>query len=122
MSGRSSLFRKFARVAVGLACMASFVTAPIRAAAQPAQQAPSLIRDTEIEEILRQDAEPIFQAAGLNPHDVTIHIVADHELNAFTAGGQSLYLNTGLIIEAENPNQLIGVIAHETGHIAGGHI
>jgi len=89
-----------------------------------AQSAPpvSIIRDTEIEQILRSDADPIFTAAGLDPKDVQIHIVADKELNAFSAGGQQLFLNTGLILETKTPNQLIGVIAHETGHIAGGHL
>ena len=84
--------------------------------------APSFIRDTEIEDILRQDCDPIFVAAGLDPKAVQIHIISDRELNAFSAGGQQLFLNTGLIIETKTPNQLIGVIAHETGHIAGGHI
>ncbi|MBS0409644.1 MAG: M48 family metallopeptidase [Proteobacteria bacterium] len=82
----------------------------------------SIIRDTEIEAILRQDCDPIFAAAGLTPQNVQIHIVGDKELNAFSAAGQQVFLNTGLIIETKTPNQLIGVIAHETGHIAGGHI
>lgn len=82
----------------------------------------SIIRDTEIEEILHKDADPIFVAAGLDPKSVQIHIVSDPQLNAFSAGGLQLFLNTGLILETKDPNQLTGVIAHETGHIAGGHI
>ena len=82
----------------------------------------SIIRDTEIEEILHKDADPIFVAAGLDPAAVQIHIISDPQLNAFSAGGQQLFLNTGLIVETKTPNQLVGVIAHETGHIAGGHI
>ena len=82
----------------------------------------SLIRDTEIEAILHQDADPIFVAAGLDPKSVKIYIISDKELNAFSAGGEQLFLNTGLILETKDPNQLIGVIAHETGHIAGGHL
>jgi predicted Zn-dependent protease len=81
----------------------------------------SLIRDTEIEEILHREADPIFAAAGLNPKDVKILLVGDKELNAFATAGQQIGLNTGLILETENPNQLKGVIAHETGHIQGGH-
>ncbi len=95
--------------------------APAPALAQ-AEAAPSIIRDTEIEAILHQDADPIFAAAGLDPKSVQIHIIADKELNAFSASGQQLFLNTGLILETKTPNQLIGVIAHETGHIAGGHL
>jgi predicted Zn-dependent protease len=82
----------------------------------------SIVRDTEIEAILHEEADPIFVAAGLDPKAVQIHLVGDKELNAFNASGEQLFLNTGLILETKTPNQLIGVIAHETGHIAGGHI
>ena len=84
-------------------------------------QAQSLIRDTEIEEILHEQADPIFRAAGLEPEDVDILIINDKELNAFATQGQIIGLHTGLIIETKNPNQLNGVIAHEAGHLAGGH-
>lgn len=81
----------------------------------------NLIRDTEIEETLHVDADPILRAAGLVPKDVTLILVGDKDLNAFTVNGQSIFINTGLIVETANPNQLEGVIAHETGHAAGGH-
>jgi predicted Zn-dependent protease len=81
----------------------------------------SLLRDTEIEEILHEQSDPIFRAAGLNPKEVRILLVGDKTLNAFATQGQVLGLNTGLIMETETPNQLKGVIAHETGHLAGGH-
>ncbi len=84
--------------------------------------APMLIRDAEIESIIRGYAEPIFNAAGIDPAAVKIYVVADNSLNAFVAGGQNLFLFTGLLMSAETPNQLTGVIAHETGHMAGGHI
>ncbi|GAB5459568.1 MAG: M48 family metallopeptidase [Henriciella sp.] len=83
--------------------------------------AQSLIRDAEIEQILREYTDPILVAAGLIPEDVGLYIINDGSLNAFVANGQRIHLNTGLIIEAETPGQLKGVIAHETGHIAGGH-
>ena len=105
------------RVLAGVAALAALAPALLDSAA-----AQSLIRDTEIEETLREDAEPIFRAAGLNPADVKIHIVGDKELNAFVSQGQQMFLHTGLIIETENPNQLRGVIAHETGHMASGHL
>ncbi|MEI9963577.1 MAG: M48 family metalloprotease [Caulobacteraceae bacterium] len=82
----------------------------------------SLIRDTEIEEILHQECDPVFIAAGLDPKQVTIHIVGDKEINAFTPGGLDIFVDTGLISETKVPNELIGVVAHETGHVAGGHI
>jgi predicted Zn-dependent protease len=87
-----------------------------------AQQTMSYIRDAEIESIIRTYATPIFAAAGLDPAAVHIYIVNDPRLNAFVAGGQNLFINTGTLLRSERPNQLIGVIAHETGHIAGGHL
>lgn len=81
-----------------------------------------LIRDAEIETYLRELSAPVMQSAGINPRDVRIYLVNDGALNAFVAGGMNLFLNTGLIIRTETPEQLLGVIAHETGHIAGGHL
>jgi predicted Zn-dependent protease len=81
-----------------------------------------LIRDAEIETIIRVYAAPLFEAAQLDPRAVEVVVVNDPSLNAFVAGGQRIFLNTGLLLAAETPNQLIGVIAHEAGHIAGGHL
>ncbi len=110
------------RAAVGIAAVLSAMALSTAPAYAQEDGGVSIIRDTEIEAILRQDCDPIFIAAGLTPQNVQIHIVGDKELNAFSAAGQQVFLNTGLIIETKSPNQLIGVIAHETGHIAGGHI
>lgn len=81
-----------------------------------------LIRDAEIENIIRDYATPIFNAAGLDSSVVQIHLVNDARLNAFVAGGQRMFINTGLLMRAEDPEEVIGVIAHEAGHIAGGHL
>lgn len=81
-----------------------------------------LIRDSEIEDTIRSWADPLFRAASVDPASVRILIVNDQSLNAFVAGGQNLFLNTGLLTATETPGQVIGVIAHETGHIAGGHL
>ena len=83
---------------------------------------PSLIRDAETERFLRQLARPIFLAANLNPSNISIYIVNDDSLNAFVAGGQNVFINTGLIRKYATPDTLIGVIAHESGHIAAGHL
>lgn len=85
-------------------------------------QSISLIRDTEIEATIRTYATPVFLAAGLDPTAVRIYLVNDRQINAFVAGGQNLFINTGLLLQSENAGQVIGVIAHETGHIAGGHL
>jgi len=82
----------------------------------------TLIRDAEIEHIIGSYAAPLFKAAGLAPGAVRVHLVRDSALNAFVAGGQRVFINTGLILRSESPNQIVGVIAHETGHIAGGHL
>lgn len=97
---------------------ASLVTAP-RASAQDALR---LLRDAEIENTIRVFSTPVWKAAGLDPNAIHIYIVNDPQLNSFVAGGQNLFMNTGTILRASTPNQLIGVIAHETGHIAGAHL
>ncbi len=81
-----------------------------------------LIRDQEIESIIRLYATPLFQAAGLDPRAISVYLVQDPSLNAFVMGGQNLFIHTGLLMTAEDPLEVIGVIAHETGHIAGGHV
>jgi predicted Zn-dependent protease len=81
-----------------------------------------LIRDPEIEDTLRHFATPIFKEAGLKPNAVKIYIVNDDAINAFVAGGSNLFVHTGLILRSDTPDMLLGVIAHETGHIAGGHL
>lgn len=90
--------------------------------AQTKAKAPRLIRDAEIENTIRAYATPLFQAAGLSAADVNIYLINDPSLNAFVAGGLNLFLHTGLLMRSRNANQVIGVIAHETGHISGGHL
>ena len=87
-----------------------------------AQEHMSLLRDAEIENALRAYATPIFTAAGLDASFVRIYIVNDPRINSFVAGGQNVFVNSGLILRADTANEVVGVIAHETGHIAGGHI
>jgi predicted Zn-dependent protease len=82
----------------------------------------SLISDAETERMIREFAAPVFAAAGLTTDSVSVHIVNDPALNAFVAGGQRIFLFTGLLVEADHPGQIIGVLAHETGHISGSHL
>ena len=81
-----------------------------------------LIRDAEIESTIRTYAAPILSAAGIDPEAFNVHIVNSQVLNAFVAGGQRLFITTGLLRRSENAGQVVGVMAHEVGHIAGGHL
>ncbi|MEZ5995865.1 MAG: M48 family metalloprotease [Hyphomonadaceae bacterium] len=110
----SSLTRR-AATAAAMAAALVFVSAQ-NASAQ------SLIRDAEIEDTLRVYANPIFEAAGVRGDEVEIHIINDDSVNAFVINGQNMFVHTGLLMRADNPNEIIGVLAHETGHIAGGHV
>jgi predicted Zn-dependent protease len=85
-------------------------------------QAASLIRDAETESLIRDYAKPIFQVAGLGAQNIQIHIVNDRSFNAFVVDGHNMFINAGTIMDATTPNQVIGVIAHECGHIADGHL
>ncbi len=84
--------------------------------------AAGLIRDSEIENLISDYATPILRAAGLSSQNVRIHLISDQSFNAFVIDGQNMFINVGAIMKSETPNQIIGVIAHETGHIAGGHL
>lgn len=82
----------------------------------------SLIRDTEIENYLKAWAQPVIKAADLDPDSVNIILVQDDNINAFVAGGQNIFIYTGLLTKSKNPGEVVGVLAHELGHIRGGHL
>jgi predicted Zn-dependent protease len=92
------------------------------AAAPAAAQGIPLIRDTEIENLLRDYARPIFKVAGLGANNVAMRIVRHDSFNAFVVDGRNVFMNSGTLMQARTPNEVIGVIAHETGHITGGHL
>jgi predicted Zn-dependent protease len=85
-----------------------------------AQQSVPIVRDAEIEALMRDYAKPILKAAGLESSGIEIILVNDNSFNAFVAG-RRMFFNTGALVTAETPNEIIGVIAHEAGHLAGGH-
>lgn len=113
---RSGLSRRLRSAACLAAVLSGMAALPVRAQGA----APQLIRDTEIEEIIHQECDPIFKAAGLGK--VTILLVQDNDVNAATINGQTMLLNTGTILKAETPGQLQGVMAHESGHAARGDV
>ena len=104
-----------------LARLLMLVALTFAAVGRPAM-AQSILRDAETEALLRDMSRPLIEAAGLEPGNVQIVLIHDREINAFVAGGQIVYLHSGLITAADNANEVQGVIAHELGHITGGHI
>lgn len=107
-------------LAVTLAtCVAWTQTAP--AFAQNARPLP-VIRDAEIEALLQDYARPLFRAAGVHSSAIEIILLNDRNFNAFVATGRLMFVNIGVLLDAKTPNEVIGVLAHETGHIAGGHL
>ena len=92
------------------------------AAAQPPAKGPPIIRDAEIEQLLREYTQPLLQAAGLAKQNIQVIIINDRAFNAFVADGRRIFINAGTLMDANTPNEVIGVLAHETGHIAGGHL
>lgn len=101
------------------ALLCLFALAP-GAGAQKRAAGPTIIRDTEIENILDEWNAPLRQSSGLG--EINIVLVQSNDINAFVAGGANIFLYTGLIAKTENPGELLGVMAHEMGHIAGGHL
>jgi predicted Zn-dependent protease len=90
-------------------------------AAQPVM-AQSILRDAETEKLFDDMSAPLIKAAGLDPRNVKVVLIGDKEINAFVAGGQIVYIHSGLLNAASNANEVQGVIAHELGHVAGGHV
>jgi predicted Zn-dependent protease len=109
------------RWSVFVARLLVLVTLSFAIAARPAA-AQSILRDAETEALFRDMSRPILEAAGLRPENVQVVLIQDRSINAFVAGGQIVYIHSGLLAAADNANEVQGVIAHEVGHITGGHV
>src|ERR1700722_7216856 len=95
--------------------------APFPARAQE-NKGPSILRDTESEQLLRDYTRPILRVAGLEKQNIQVTIINEPVFNAFVADGHRIFVNYGALMQSETPNQITGVLAHETGHLAGGHL
>src|SRR6478609_12139626 len=95
--------------------------APTMALAQE-NKGPPILRDTESEQLLRDYTRPILRTAGMEKQNIQMVIINQSVFNAFVADGRRIFVNYGAIMQSDTPNQLIGVLAHETGHLAGGHL
>src|SRR5580700_1774273 len=117
---RMALRKKMAGL-TAVATAVALAIAPVPALAQE-NRGPPILRDTEAEQLLREYTRPILRAAGLEKQNIQIVIINDSAFNAFVADGRRIFVNYGAIMQSETPNQIIGVLAHETGHLAGGHL
>src|SRR3990170_9074292 len=98
----------------------ALAVAPMPALSQ--QRGPPVLRDTEAEQLLRDYTRPILRAAGMEKQNIQMVIINESVFNAFVADGRRIFVNYGAIMQSATPNQIIGVMAHETGHLAGGHL
>ncbi|OSI19670.1 M48 family metalloprotease [Bradyrhizobium canariense] len=113
--------RKKATALISLLAAAAIALTPFSAAHAQAK-GPPVLRDTETEQLLREYTRPILRVAGLEKQNIQMVIVNEGSFNAFVADGRRIFVNYGAILQSETPNQIIGVLAHETGHLAGGHL
>jgi predicted Zn-dependent protease len=126
-AGKAPVPRRLGRVLAAAVAVAftgagpSAVTTPARAQEQATRGMP-VIRDTEIENLLRDYAQPILKVAGLAKQNVRVVVLNDRAFNAFVMDGRHIFINAGALFDAKTPNEIIGVFAHETGHLAGGHL
>ena len=112
------MLSRLTRLLMMAALLAVSVAQPAAAAAD---DSPSVLRDAETELLFREISAPLIRAANLDPNNVRVVLLNSTEINAFVATGQNVYLYSGLLLEADNLNQIEGVIAHELGHVSGGH-
>ena len=108
------------RKIIAIATAVAFTVSPMAALAQ--EQGLSVLRDTESEQLLRDYVRPILRVAGLEKQNIQVTIINQPVFNAFVADGHRIFVNHGALLQSETPNQIIGVLAHETGHLAGGHL
>ncbi|MFL6798491.1 MAG: M48 family metalloprotease [Xanthobacteraceae bacterium] len=124
MTGKISL-SKFGHSRPAVRVIAGVTAAALALATLPAraqQGGLPIVRDAEVEQLLKDYTQPLLKAAGLAQQNVQIVIINDRGFNAFVADGRRIFVNAGAMMDSETPNQIIGVLAHETGHIAGGHL
>jgi predicted Zn-dependent protease len=114
--------RALALITAAAVAFAGMGPAATPAHAQRANRGLPVIRDTEIENLMRDYARPILKVAGLAKQNVRVVVLNDRVFNAFVMDGRHIFINAGALFDAKTPNEVIGVFAHETGHLAGGHL
>jgi len=118
---RMALRQKTSRLTAVTAAVALAIAPMSPALAEP-EKGPPIIRDAEAEQLLREYTRPILRTAGLEKQNIQVVILNEKGFNAFVADGRRIFINYGALMQSDTPNQIIGVLAHETGHLAGGHL
>jgi predicted Zn-dependent protease len=121
---RPSRARRAMPASRAVCCVTAFALVASLAPARAQNKPPDLpiVRDSEIEQLLRDYTAPILRAAGLAQQNVKVVLINDRSFNAFVMDGRHIFMNVGALYNAKTPNEIIGVLAHETGHMAGGHL
>ena len=114
--------RAVAAITAGALALSPLAVPPRPAYGQDAASGLPIVRDAEIEQLLREYVAPILRAAGLAQQNVKVVILNDRTFNAFVMDGRRIFINAGTLFDSKTPNEVIGVLAHETGHMAGGHL
>jgi predicted Zn-dependent protease len=121
-AGRRPLARAAKAVAIATAIAVGGGGGPAPTPVHAQGRGLPIIRDTEIENLLRDYATPILRAAGLAKQNIKVVVLNNRAFNAFVMDGRHIFINAGALFDAKTPNEVIGVLAHETGHLAGGHL
>ena len=123
LTDRQSMFplSRTIRYALVFAC-GFLIAAQVLVTTAQAQRSVSVLRDPEVEALMRTYMTPILSAAGIGGDSVQAVLVNDRDFNAFVADGRRMFITVGAIMQSETPNEIIGVLAHETGHMAGAHL
>ena len=121
-SARGACLRTLSRRCRAASLAVAYAASSVLGATAVAAQGLPLIRDAEIENLLKDYSRPIFKAAGLGSQNISMRIIRHESFNAFVVDGRNVFINTGTLAQAKTPNEVIGVIAHESGHITGGHL
>lgn len=79
-----------------------------------------LVTDPVINEYVNRIAQNIARNSDLTI-PLTVKVIDDPGINAFALPGGFLYVQTGLLMAAEEEDQVAGVMAHEIGHVAARH-
>jgi len=80
-----------------------------------------LITDDSIKKQLDRLAAPLLAVVPQDRYQFKLHLIEDASLNAFALPGGNVALHTGLLLAAETPEEVLGVLGHEIAHVTRQH-